>query len=388
MRIVYFTHPAFNSHQSMPRFTKMLADGMQASGHSVKIWSPAPVFFKLPVKTPLKKWMGYIDQFIVFPMVVRRRIKKNPSDTLYVFTDHALGMWVPIVKHLPHVIICHDFLAQHSAKGHIPQNITGRSGQKYQQLIHNGYAQGANFISVSKNTQQDLHLFLQHTPSLSQVVYNGLNKKFTPIATKTARLTITGKTGIECNAGYILHVGGNQWYKNRAAVIQIYNDWRKEFNNKLPLLLVGPSPSAQLFTEIKNSPYKTEIYVLDNLSDEYINAAYSGAAALLFPSLAEGFGWPIAEAMAAGCPVITTNAAPMTEVGGDSATYIPAQPLIEPEISLWVAGAANVLNMVVNMPAAERTELINKGLENAQRFNTKNALDEMEKIFLAVLSNN
>ena len=126
MRIVYFTHPAFNSHQSMPRFTKMLADGMQARGHSVKIWTPAPYFFKLPVKASLKKWMGYIDQFIIFPLLVRRRIKRNPAGTLYVFTDHALGMWVPGVKHLPHVIICHDFLAQHSAKGHIPQNITGK----------------------------------------------------------------------------------------------------------------------------------------------------------------------------------------------------------------------------------------------------------------------
>jgi glycosyltransferase involved in cell wall biosynthesis len=372
----------------MPRFTNMLADGMQARGHLVKVWSPEPHFHKLPLKAALKKWMGYIDQFIIFPAIVRRRIKKESADTLYVFTDHALGMWVPLAKHLPHVIICHDFLAQHSAKGNVPQNLTGKSGQKYQQLIHKGYIQGTNFISVSNKTREDLHLFLERTPSFSKVVYNGLNKRFTPIETNAARLIISEKNGINCNEGYILHVGGNQWYKNRVGVVKIYNAWRKEYSHQLPLLLVGANPSTELLMEIDGSPYKEDIHVIDDLSDKYINAAYSGASVLLFPSLAEGFGWPIAEGMAAGCPVITTHAAPMTEVGGDAAIYIPAQPLTRPEVTGWATGAAEVLNQVVNLAPAEREEVVAKGLKNAERFNTREALDEMENAFSVMLNNN
>src|SRR5215208_2592457 len=95
--------------QSMPRFAKMLVDGMTERGHSVQQWKPRPFFYRIPANSLLKKWLGYIDQFLVFPFMVRFRLKKKPSNTLFVFTDHALGPWVPLIAHYPHVIHCHDF---------------------------------------------------------------------------------------------------------------------------------------------------------------------------------------------------------------------------------------------------------------------------------------
>jgi len=365
----------------MPRFRNMLSEGLQKRGYEVEVYSPNAYFFNLPVPAFLKKWMGYIDQFIIFPAIVKKRIK-NQYDTLYVFADHALGMWVPIVKHLPHAIICHDFLAQLSAKGLISQNPTGWSGRIYQQLIRNGYAKGVNFISVSKKTQQDLHGFLGYVPALSQVVYNGLNKPFVPVNIEAARQCINEKTGVNMLDGYILHVGGNQWYKNRIGVVKIYNEWRARYDKDLPLLLIGSPPSPNLQQEIEMSPYKSQIYLLTNIGDEYINAAYSGATVLLFPSLGEGFGWPIAEAMASGCVVITTNAAPMTEVGGDAAVYIPVQPANENETNEWAMGAAEILNGVISLPDNDHLKLIAKGLDNSKRFDTGTALDKIEKILL------
>jgi glycosyltransferase involved in cell wall biosynthesis len=385
MRIVLFAHPSFLAQQSMPRFTNMLAEGMRQRGYEVAIYSPEPRFFKLPAPGPLKKWLGYIDQFIIFPAIVKKRIK-NHKDTLYIFTDHALGMWVPIIKHLPHVIICHDFLAQRSAKGGIPQNPTGWSGRIYQQLICNGYVKGANFISVSKKTQQDLHGFLGKTPAMSKVVYNGLNNNFTVIDVEISRQSLSKKTRIDLCNGYVLHVGGNQWYKNRTGVVKIYNEWRKTYNNDVPLLLIGSLPSPALDGEIEDSPYRASIYALTDIDDGYVNMAYSGASALLFPSYAEGFGWPIAEAMAAGCTVITTNEAPMTEVGGEAAIYIPVQPLDDHQVDIWAKKAARILNRVISLPDTERLKILAKGFENAQRFNTDNALDEFENAFGEILA--
>jgi glycosyltransferase involved in cell wall biosynthesis len=385
MKIILFAHPSFLGQQSMPRFTNMIADGMRKRGYEVDIYSPPARFFKLPAPKSLKKWLGYIDQFLVFPATLKKRIKTH-RDTVYVFTDHALGMWVPIVKHLPHVVICHDFLAQRSAKGEISQNPTGWSGRRYQQLIHKGYVKGTNFISVSKKTQQDLHRFLGHIPALSKVVYNGLNKNFAFIDVKTARETVNKKTGIDTLRGYILHVGGNQWYKNRTGVIKIYNEWRAAYNYDMPLLLIGLPSSPNLQREIEKSPYRTEIYMLTEIADEHINAAYSGASVLLFPSLAEGFGWPIAEAMASGCVVITTGEAPMTEVGDAAAMYIPAQPIADDKVILWATEAAKVLNQALNLPDIERLKMLTKGFDNAKRFNTDSALDEFEKIFIDILT--
>ncbi|ASU36708.1 glycosyltransferase [Mucilaginibacter xinganensis] len=385
MKIILFAHPSFLGQQSMPRFTNMLAEEMRKRGHEVDIYSPKALFFRVQSPAVLKKWLGYIDQFVVFPAMVKKLIKRH-HHTLYVFTDHALGMWVPVVKHLPHVVICHDFLAQRSAKGEIAQNPTGWSGRRYQQFIYEGYATAANFISVSKKTQLDLHRFLGRVPVLSKVVYNGLNKTFVPIALKTARQIMSKKTGVDTSGGYILHVGGNQWYKNRVGVLEIYNAWRASGNNNLPLLLIGVLPSATLKLEIERSAYREQIHVLAQIDDEYINAAYSGATVLLFPSLAEGFGWPIAEAMASGCVVVTTGEAPMTEVGDNAAIYIPSQPLRESEGVAWAQGAAKILNQVIDLPETDRVKMVQKGLDNSQRFNTEKALDEFEKIFLEILA--
>jgi len=387
MKIVLFAHPAFLGQQSMPRFTNMLADNLRDRGHEVIVYSPKAYFFNLPVPAFFKKWLGYIDQFLIFPAAVKKHIRNN-ADTIYVFTDHALGMWVPIVQSLPNVVICHDFLAQRSANGEISQNPTGFSGRIYQRLIRKGYSVADNFISVSNKTREDLHHFLQRIPATSKVVYNGLNKNFTVIDAGKARQIISRQTGIDLTNGYILHVGGNQWYKNRVGVVEMYSAWRKTSQNTAPLILVGSLPSPELTDAIEKSGYKENVYTIDTITDEYINAAYSGALVLLFPSIAEGFGWPIAEGMASGCPVITTADAPMTEVGGDAATYVGAMPLVDNEKENWLTETAKQLNKLINLTGVERADIVNKGLVNAARFNTSVAINEIENTLLEIKSNN
>jgi len=107
---------------------------------------------------------------------------------------------------------------------------------------------------------------------------------------------------------------------------------------------------------------------------------------LLFPSLAEGFGWPIAEAMASGCPVITTGEAPMTEVGGDAAFYIPRQPQDLADLDEWLQTASNLLNTVLTSSAQQRTEIISKGFINVGRFDTDVTLNEIEKIYQQIVT--
>ena len=178
MNIVFFTHPDFLGHVSMPRFSRMMEEGMKKRGHKTEVWTPKPRFFKLPVPKAVKKWLGYIDQYVIFPMETRRRLKKWPKNTLFVFTDNALGPWVPLVTHLPHVMHCHDFMAQESALGLVPENPTGWTGKQYQKLIFKGYSKCKNFISGSLNTQNLLHRFLPSKPTRSVLVYNGLNQSF------------------------------------------------------------------------------------------------------------------------------------------------------------------------------------------------------------------
>jgi glycosyltransferase involved in cell wall biosynthesis len=86
-----------------------------------------------------------------------------------------------------------------------------------------------------------------------------------------------------------------------------------------------------------------DVIELIDPSNEELQALYSCANLMLFPSLQEGFGWPIIEAQACGCPVVTSNRMPMTEIGGDAATYIDPDNIQEAAPQLR-AGSPHAVN--------------------------------------------
>lgn len=381
MKIVLFTHPSFLEHQSMPRYANMLLKGMIDKGHQVEVWSPKARFYKLAIMKSLEKWLGYIDQYIVFPLEIKWKLLQSSKDTLFVFADQALGPWVPFVKNRKHVVHCHDFLALKSALGMIPENPTSFSGKQYQNYIRNGFSKGKYFISISKKTQQDLHELHKGEILSSSVCYNGLNRPFEALSPTESRSLLEAKLKISLSDGYIMHIGGNQYYKNRKGVVEIYDSWRNINDKKIPLILIGSEPSDDLSDLCQKSLFKEDIHFITNLSDEYINNAYSGAICLLFPSLDEGFGWPIAEAMASGCLVITTNKSPMNEVGGSAAFYIDKKPNDTLLLREWKEESANILEKVVSSNTIQRAEMIEKSLNQSQKFTAEYSLNAIEVVY-------
>lgn len=383
MKIVIFTHPPFHVSQSMPRFAKMLGNGMESRGHEVEFWTAEKFFYRVISPFKIKKWLGYIDQFLIFPLQVKIRLRKYGPETLFVFADQALGPWMPLVAKRRHIVHCHDFLAQRSALGEIPENKVGVSGKIYQMYIRRGYRKGRNFISISQKTQSDLHRFLNTTPQLSEVVYNGLNQNFHPACVIESRKQLGMEFQMDLASGYILHVGGNQFYKNRKGVIKIYNAWREMNDEKLPLLLIGFSPTEELRGLKNSSAFASDIYFLTNVTDQFLQVSYQGASVLLYPSLEEGFGWPIAEAMASGCPVVTTNRNPMKEVGGEDCYYIPRYSDMDEKE--WTKECAGTLKQILELPQENRQKLIQAGIKNAKRFATQKALNRIESLYKSVL---
>ena len=98
----------------------------------------------------------------------------------------------------------------------------------------------------------------------------------------------------------------------------------------------------------------------NKLDARTMQAVYSRARALLFPSLAEGFGWPLVEAQACGCPVITTDEPPMNEVAGDAAHYLP-RLRSDTEIDTWAAHGAGVLCRLLDEDPARGAERAERG---------------------------
>ena len=369
----------------MPKYCSMISNGMASRGHHIEVWSPKPSFFKLSAPKKMKKWLGYVDQYVLFPKEVRARLKKCSPDTLFVFTDNALGPWVPLVHDRPHVIHCHDFLAQRSALGEIKENPVQWSGQQYQAMIRRGYRKGMHFICGSYKTKDDLDRFLNKKRVHAEVVYNGLNQQYPHIDPSVARRSLGAKFNIFLDDGFLLHVGGNQWYKNRVGVLELYEAWRRKSEMQLPLLMIGAPPTTELLNKQTSSPFNKDIHFLTGVSDEFVRYAYAGATVFLFPSLAEGFGWPVAEAMASGCPVVTTKEAPMTEVAGQAGFLIPRRPYDESKVSAWAKISADVIHEAVSLTPDERSKIVKAGIENSQRFDTNKSLNQIEEVYQYIL---
>jgi len=365
----------------MPRFANYLSQGMIGLGYDVQVWRPEPYLYKLPVKGILKKWLGYVDQYVIFSFRLFFKTHFTGQKRLYVLSDQALGFWAPIVADKAHIVHCHDFLALKSAKGEISVNPVSFTGRLYQKLIFKGFSKADNFISVSKNTKYELEKILNKRPKISEYVYNGLNAIFVDGDKTNARRKLGERIDRSLKNGYILHVGGNQFYKNRIGVIKTYDAFRDCTETKIPLILIGTAPTQSVLAHYQVARYKEDILFCSGLKDEMVKYAYQGASLFLFPSLAEGFGWPIAEAMACGCPVITTDEAPMNEVGGDAATYVASTKEYD-TLELWAQDASKKIKYVIELKEQDLNNLRQKGLENVKRFDSQRTIPKLNILYL------
>jgi glycosyltransferase involved in cell wall biosynthesis len=384
MRVVVITHPPFVDSTSMPLFAEFIMHGLRACGTDVESLTARPFFHRFPCPRKLKKWLGYLDQFLVFPFVLRRYAAKCGPNTLFVFADQALGPWVGAVSSRPHVVHCHDLLALRSSLGEFAENPVSWSGRVYQAAIRNGFSRARNFICVSHKSSADLQRFYsgRAAPRIN-VVHNGLNRPFQRMPSARAAELLAA---VGCRYGegeFLLHVGGNQWYKNREGVVRIYGRYVEKVDKPLPLVMIGAAPGASLLAAVEGLPSAAEVKFVVRPPSEVVEAAYSQAAALIFPSIAEGFGWPVIEALACECRVLTTDAAPMTEAGGEVAWYLP--PAGKSSLNIWADACASIVIDALNEEPHRAVERRAASLRHVASFSGDNVIRRYVSIYRAAL---
>ena len=388
VNLVLLTHPEFLGIRSQELFARSLTTGFRARGLKVEVRRPAARLRTVVRTGSAAKWAGYFDQYILFPRELRRQVKSDPPETLYVLCDQALGPWLPALRQRPHVVHCHDLIALRAAVGELPGQQTSWTGRIYQRYIRRGFRVGRHFISISQRSRDDLHRVGGATPITSEVVYNGLHHPYCRQPAVTARKVLR-EAGLHLpHAGVLLHVGGGQWYKNSEGVLALYDAYVRnclaERLTPSSLWLVSPQPTLALKRQIDALPSSGHVRFLQGLSDSALEALYSSARALLAPSLAEGFCWPIAEALACGCPVVTTHDRPMSEVGGPHAHYLTQ--FQAGRRSSWATDSALVLARVLGRAASERESCALAGIAWARRFELDDVLERYLSIYRSVLS--
>ncbi len=365
---------------SMQRFTDLLVESLRPHGHEIKVIYPTIVVNRFKASFEEKgKWWGYIDKLLIFPFYLRKEARW--ADIVHI-TDHSNAYYVRSIQNKPHIVTCHDVIAVRSSQDPKDRTIK-RSGKILQNIILRGLKKAENFACVSANTKKELLEIVRSSPNKAVVIYNSLNYPFRKIPKEQARQILSPLFQNESGANhvsshFVLHVGANQHYKNRMGVLRIYHQLLSR-NHKvsLPGLIMAGRPLSDEMKEfIKANDLECKVVEIINCSDEQIQALYSLAQVFIFPSLAEGFGWPVIEAQACGCRVLTSNFAPLTEIGGDAALY--CDPRDEAAFALQLDG-------LLKEPEAQRNARIQSGLENVKRFTPHTMIEGYLSLYQTVI---
>ena len=213
-------------------------------------------------------------------------------------------------------------------------------------------------IAVSESTARDVREFLDVPQERIRVVYHGVPVGCYPDQHEPSWLETKHALGLPGEA-YLLFVGGADPRKNHRLVFRALSQAPASLK-AYPLIAVGARQSRgdDLLETARSMGIAGRVHCVGTVSGRALRLLYSHATAFLFPSIHEGFGLPVLEAMACGAPVITSNATALPEVAGDAALLV--NPHDETEF-------LKALLRIVEDRSFRQT-LIAKGLKQANRF--------------------
>ena len=350
----------------MERFTQMLATGLQRDGEAVEVWKPVVCFGRFAKSTlsGFGKWLGYLDKWILFPILLHIRRRSFPTARFHV-CDHSNA---PYLGHLPPnrtSITCHDVLAIRGAMGFADSYCpASRAGKILQRWILSHLSKCNRIAVDSEMTMcQLVEISKQVDPkSQWQVIHVGFNDLFEPMnADDAMKILVANRIAVPNR--FLLHVGSSLPRKNRRMLLRMVPALGSRWDGKI--VFAGQAMNTDLRSEALALGLSDGIIEATSLNHETLVALYSRCEVFVFPSYSEGFGWPLIEAQACGAPVIASNLEPMPEVGGDGAIY--ASP---DDVDQFVEAFMQF------QPEAVRSSLIQKGFENCKRFDPKLMIDK------------
>jgi glycosyltransferase involved in cell wall biosynthesis len=228
-------------------------------------------------------------------------------------------------------------------------------------------------ITVSQNTARDIEQFFHIDRHDVRVIHNGIeHDRFYPRPAEEARAAVAQKYRL--NKPFFLYVARLEHPgKNHRRLIEAFERFKEETGSDWILAFGGSDwHGAELIhARIAESAYSSDVRTLGFISNDDLPQLYSAAEAFVYPSLYEGFGLPPLEAMACGCPVISSDRGSLGEVVGDAAW------IIEPE---EVEDICDALIKLHSEPKS-RAALVQKGLVHAKQFSWERAARETLAVY-------
>lgn len=310
-----------------------------------------PNFAKMALRLPDQAFKG--RQFIVDRVLLPMFFKKHKIDVFH----RTAGSTIPENKKVFKILTVHDLRTLAIGDHLWKQNLA-----KYKKTL----LEADLCVVVSECTKNDLLKHFQLNEQKIKVIYLGADKRFRLIEKQKTEAILT-KHGIN-NRPYLLSIGSVP-RKNIGGIIQGFaaSKVKDDF-----LLILSCNYDVDQYRQLaKELGVVDKLLILEQLTDEEVVGLYNGCHAFVFPSLYEGFGLPILEAMQCGAPVITSNVSSCPEVAGDAAI------LVDPNN---VAQISDAIDQVCRNQGL-RQLLIKKGFQRAKFFSWDRHAEMMKGIY-------
>ncbi|MFZ3073452.1 MAG: glycosyltransferase family 1 protein [Thermodesulfobacteriota bacterium] len=317
--------------------------------------APSAEIVDCPVRASSRPLRILYEQFILPFQAKRRRL-----DILF-----SAGMAAPFICPVPSIVVVYDL--QHVNQ---PENFPFLYRFFLNAIVYLSAKTSDAVVVISGRVKEDVvkHYGIPH--ERVHVVYIGMDPDFFSRVDSEKILAIRKKYSLP--ERFIFYPASSLPHKNHKRLLDALKIL-KDAGEDVKLLLTGARDygCGEIEKKIKELGLEKDVIFLGWLPCEDIPAIYSASEALVYPSLHEGFGMPIVEAMAAGTPVVCSGIEPLGEVASDAALFVdPYDP----------KKIADAVMTVLNHGAA-RENLIKKGLKRAKEFTWKKTAENTLKIF-------
>ncbi len=295
-----------------------------------------------------------------------RRLASLDVDVLHLL-DGSHAHIVPARPRTATVVTVHDTIPSLRSSGTFGPNRGSLPARRLLRRVVAGWHAADRVVAVSESTARDLAAAAVEPVD---VVPPALSRK----AQTLLRRPVQGWAARRAETPYVLHVGHNGFYKNRSGVLRVFARVAEQAEARL--VMAGPRPTRELLDLVATLGMTRRVAFDIDPSEQDLAERYRGASLLLFPSLYEGFGLPLLEAMAAGCPVVCSDAASLPEVVGEAGLTASATD----ERAL----AQAVVQVLTTPRLAER--LIDRGRARAATFSLEAMGDALAKSYRVAIA--